>query len=42
MKKVAEEFYRREISFPLYSAMTEEDVNFVIEMVFEVFEEVSQ
>ncbi|WP_457755683.1 UDP-4-amino-4,6-dideoxy-N-acetyl-beta-L-altrosamine transaminase [Thermodesulfatator indicus] len=39
---VAEEFYKREISLPLYPAMTEENVNFVIETVFNVFKEATK
>ncbi|AEH44328.1 UDP-4-keto-6-deoxy-N-acetylglucosamine 4-aminotransferase [Thermodesulfatator indicus DSM 15286] len=39
---VAEEFYKREISLPLYPAMTEENVNFVIETVFNMFKEATK
>ena len=33
----AEEFYRRELSIPIYPSMTDEDVKFVIDTVTEVF-----
>jgi len=36
----AEDFYRREISIPLYPKMSDEDVEYVIEKIFEVFKEV--
>lgn len=35
----AEDFYKREISIPLYPAMKDEDVKFVVEKIFEVFSE---
>jgi UDP-4-amino-4,6-dideoxy-N-acetyl-beta-L-altrosamine transaminase len=34
----AEDFYEREISLPLYPAMSQEDVDFVIKNVFKTFE----
>ncbi|WP_457626281.1 UDP-4-amino-4,6-dideoxy-N-acetyl-beta-L-altrosamine transaminase [Persephonella sp.] len=34
----AEEFYRREISLPIYPAMTDEEIEYVIKKLFEVFE----
>ena len=37
----AEEFYKKEITLPLYPAMTREDVEYVIKAVFEVFKEVT-
>ena len=36
---VAEDFYRREISIPMYPAMDDEDVQFVAEKLLNVFEE---
>jgi len=33
----AEDFYQKEISIPLYSAMKDKDVNYVIEKILEVF-----
>jgi len=36
----AEDFYRREISIPLYPSMSDEDIRYVIEKIFEVFKEV--
>ncbi len=39
---LSEDFYRKEISLPLYPAMTEEDVDYTIKAVFEVFEEVAK
>ncbi len=38
---VAEEFYKREISLPIYPTMTKQDVNFAIETVFGIFKEVT-
>jgi UDP-4-amino-4,6-dideoxy-L-N-acetyl-beta-L-altrosamine transaminase len=35
----AEDFYNREVSIPLYPAMKNEDVNYVVEKLFEVFKE---
>jgi len=37
---IAEEFYEREISLPIYPSMTNEDIDFVIKIIFEVFKEV--
>ncbi|GAI87234.1 unnamed protein product [marine sediment metagenome] len=37
---VAEDFYEKEISIPLYPSMKNEDVNYVIEKIFEVFREI--
>ncbi|HMK53195.1 MAG TPA: UDP-4-amino-4,6-dideoxy-N-acetyl-beta-L-altrosamine transaminase [Methanobacteriaceae archaeon] len=37
---VAEDFYQREISIPLYPAMTNDDVDYVIKTIFEVFESI--
>lgn len=37
---VAEDFYQKEISIPLYPSMKNEDVNYVIEKIFEVFKEI--
>lgn len=34
----AEDFYQREISIPIYPSMTDDDINYVIEKVLEVFE----
>lgn len=36
---VAEDFYRREISIPMYPAMKDEDIQFVAEKLFKVFKE---
>jgi len=36
----AEDFYQREISIPIYPAMTDEDVNYVIETIFSVFKKI--
>lgn len=36
----AEDFYQREISIPLYPKMSDEDIRYVIEKIFEVFKEV--
>ena len=36
----AEDFYQREISIPLYPSMSDEDIRYVIEKIFEVFKEV--
>ena len=33
----SEDFYQREISIPIYPAMTNEDVSYVIEKLFEIF-----
>jgi len=38
---VAEDFYEREISIPIYPSMTDDDISFVIEKVFEVSKESS-
>jgi len=38
---VAEEFYGKEISLPIYPAMTKEDIDYVVKAVFEVFKEVT-
>jgi UDP-4-amino-4,6-dideoxy-L-N-acetyl-beta-L-altrosamine transaminase len=35
----AEDFYSKEISIPLYPAMRDQDVNYVVEKIFEVFKE---
>ena len=35
--KNAENFYKKEISLPIYPAMSKEDINFVIEKVWKVF-----
>ncbi len=35
----AEDFYTRQISIPIYPAMNDEDINFVIEKVWKVFKE---
>jgi len=37
---IAEEFYEREISLPIYPSMTNEDIDFVVKTIFEVFKEV--
>lgn len=37
---VAEDFYQKDISIPLYPSMKNEDVNYVIEKIFEVFKEI--
>jgi UDP-4-amino-4,6-dideoxy-N-acetyl-beta-L-altrosamine transaminase len=37
---VAEDFYQREISIPIYPAMSDRDVNYVIEKVIESFEQI--
>ncbi|RMA93271.1 UDP-4-amino-4,6-dideoxy-N-acetyl-beta-L-altrosamine transaminase [Hydrogenothermus marinus] len=34
---IAEDFYKREISLPIFPAMTEKDIEYVIEKVFKVF-----
>jgi dTDP-4-amino-4,6-dideoxygalactose transaminase len=34
---VAEDFYKREITIPLYPAMSDSDVDYVISKVFKVF-----
>ena len=36
---VAENFYRSEISIPIYPAMDDEDVEYVIKTIFNVFDE---
>jgi len=36
----AEDFYEREISIPLYSAMSREDIDYVIETILSVFERI--
>ncbi|MCD6231209.1 UDP-4-amino-4,6-dideoxy-N-acetyl-beta-L-altrosamine transaminase [Candidatus Aerophobetes bacterium] len=36
----AEDFYRREISIPLYPAMSDEEIEYVTRKIFEVFKEV--
>ncbi len=36
----AEDFYEREISIPLYAAMSREDIDYVIETVLSVFEKI--
>ena len=38
---VAEEFYEKEISLPIYPAMTKEEIDYVTKTVFEVFKEVT-
>ncbi|MDD5529873.1 MAG: UDP-4-amino-4,6-dideoxy-N-acetyl-beta-L-altrosamine transaminase [bacterium] len=38
---IAEDFYQREISIPIYPSMTTENISFVIEKLFKVFEEVN-
>jgi dTDP-4-amino-4,6-dideoxygalactose transaminase len=35
---IAEEFYLRELSIPLYPAMTDQDVDWVVENLRQVFE----
>ncbi|MCD6558917.1 MAG: DegT/DnrJ/EryC1/StrS family aminotransferase, partial [Palaeococcus sp.] len=35
----AEDFYRREISIPLYPSMTDRDIEYVIEVIFKVFDQ---
>ena len=35
----AEDFYEREISIPLYPKMSDQDIKYVIEKVFEIFKE---
>jgi len=35
-----EDFYHREISIPLYQSMADEDVNYVIEIIFLLFKEI--
>ena len=37
---IAEDFYQREISIPLYPSMKDEDINYVVEKIFEVFKEI--
>ena len=37
---VADVFYEKEISLPIYPAMTKEDIDYVTKIVFEIFEEV--
>ncbi|OPY75168.1 MAG: UDP-4-amino-4,6-dideoxy-N-acetyl-beta-L-altrosamine transaminase [Syntrophorhabdus sp. PtaU1.Bin153] len=39
---VAEDFYRRAISLPIYPAMSVEDIDYVINHTFKVFEEVEE
>lgn len=34
---VAEDFYHREISIPIYPAMSDDDVNYVVETIYEIF-----
>lgn len=36
----AEDFYEREISIPLYPGMSDEDINYVVENIFETFREI--
>jgi len=36
-----EGFYQREISIPLYPSISEEDVNYIIEAVSAIFEEIN-
>jgi len=36
----AEDFYEREISIPLYAAMSREDIDYVIEIILSVFERI--
>jgi len=36
----AEDFYEREVSIPLYPKMSDEDIRYVIEKIFEVFKEI--
>lgn len=36
----AEDFYEREISIPIYPAMTDKDISYVMEMMFSVFKEI--
>ena len=38
---MAEKFYKREMSLPLYPSMTKKDLEYVIKTVFEVFKEVT-
>jgi UDP-4-amino-4,6-dideoxy-N-acetyl-beta-L-altrosamine transaminase len=35
---ISEEFYRREISIPMYPAMTDDDINTVIDTIFSAFQ----
>ncbi|MDD2891305.1 MAG: DegT/DnrJ/EryC1/StrS family aminotransferase [bacterium] len=37
MCPVAEDFYQREISIPLYPSMKKEDIQYVIKKVLDVF-----
>lgn len=37
---IAEDFYRREISIPLYPSMKDTDVNYVVEKIFEIFKKI--
>jgi len=37
---IAEGFYEREISIPVYPAMIEEDISYIIERLFETFKEI--
>lgn len=37
---IAEDFYQREISIPLYQSMSDEDIKYVVREIFEVFKEV--
>lgn len=37
---VSEDFYHREISIPMYPAMSDEDADYVIEKIFKVFKEI--
>jgi len=36
----AEDFYQREISIPLYPAMSEEDIKYVINSILKVFKKI--
>ncbi|UCB56930.1 MAG: UDP-4-amino-4,6-dideoxy-N-acetyl-beta-L-altrosamine transaminase [Candidatus Omnitrophota bacterium] len=38
----AEDFYRRQISIPLYQSMTEQDVNCVIDSIYKIFNELEK
>ena len=38
--KLAEDFYQREISIPLYQSMSDEDVKYIINVITETFGEI--
>ena len=39
---VAEDFYQREISLPVYPSMNDQNINYVIETIFETFQEIKE